>query len=331
MYNNQLNPSNFYEYASGSQESQITWVGGTPGAENDFANAQNWSTCATPQSDENVIIPGGLGDYPVLLSTVEVTDMILETGSSFNLNGQTLTLNGRFTNNGTFTHGNGTVVFDGTEDEQISGASGVTFYDLTINSTSNEVAVETPVVVENTLTLQSGYVAISDDQLSLTDNGEISGADASRYFITDGSACLQQEGLGGTRTGVIAFPVGVGPTSYTPVTIDNTGTEDDFCIRVATRVYSQGETGAGFEVTTDAIAKTWFVDEGTEGGSNVTMTLQWNLADELPGFDRTDMIVSHYTGGEWARHASNLTATNPSSNVYQVSVSAVDGFSPQSG
>lgn len=331
MYNNQSDPGAFYTYASSNEESQVTWVGGASGAETDFNNANNWSNCAVPATTESIILETGLTHYPVLTQNTQVVDLIIEAGASFGLGGFELTVTGRLTNSGTFTHSNGKVTFAGTAEQQISGSSATTLYDVEVNNSGNEVRIETSTTIENTVTLTSGFITISDNPLVITSTGEISGGSSSSFFITEGAECLEQEGIGSTgRTGDILFPIGISSLEYTPLTINNIGTEDDYCIRVADNVYSGGTTGSGVRLTSNQIDKTWFISEAVVGGSNVTMTIQWNIADELVGFDRTDMFIRHYTS-DWVNYESGITASNPSTDVYSASTAGVTSFSPVGG
>ncbi len=331
MYNNQSDPGSFYTYASSNEESQITWVGGAAGAETDFNNANNWSNCVVPATTESIILESGLGNYPVLTQNTQVVDLIIESGASFGLGGFELTVTGRLTNNGTFTHGGGKVTFAGSAEQQISGSSAITLEDVEVNNSGNEVRIENTTTVEGTVTLTSGFFTISDNTFTVTSSGDIPTGSSSSFFITEGTQCLEQEGIGSTgRMGNILFPVGISSTEYTPVTINNTGTDDDFCIRVADNAYSGGTTGSGAQLTSNMIDKTWFIDEAVAGGSNVTLTIQWNVADELVGFDRTDMFVRHYTTS-WVNYESGITASNPSTDVYAATTSGVTSFSPVGG
>ncbi|MEP5613923.1 MAG: LamG-like jellyroll fold domain-containing protein, partial [Cyclobacteriaceae bacterium] len=331
MYNNQSDPGSFYTYASANEESQVAWVGGASGAETDFNNANNWSNCVVPANTESIILESGLSNYPVLTQNTQVVDLIIESGATFGLGGFELTVTGRLTNNGTFTHSNGKVTFAGSAEQQLSGSSATTLYDVEVNNPGNEVRIETTTTIENTVTLTSGFITISDNPLTLTSTGEISGGSATSFFITEGAQCLEQENIGATgRTGNILFPLGISSAEYTPITINNAGTDDDFCVRVADNVYSGGNIGSGTQLTSRMIDKTWFVDEAVIGGSNATLTIQWNVGDELVDFDRTDMFIRHYTSS-WVQYESGITASNPGANVYSASTAGVTSFSPVGG
>jgi hypothetical protein len=61
------------------------------------------------------------------------------------------------------------------------------------------------------------------------------------------------------------------------------------------------------------------------GGSDVTMTIQWNTAEELSGFDRTNCRIGHYISGAWDS-GSGVAASG--SNPWTLSRSGITSFSP---
>lgn len=324
MYNNQSDPSTFYTYNSSNEESQVTWVGGASGDETNFNNPSNWSNCQVPTTSESIILESGSSFYPTLGANTQVEDLIIESGASFSLGTSELTVTGRFTNNGTFTAGTGSVIFAGSSEQQISGSSAITFYDIEVNNGSNEVRAENDVTVSNSLTLTSGFITISNNPFIIESTASIVGGSTSSFVITEGTECLEQEGIA-TADGDVSFPIGTSSSSYTPVTLNNIGTEDDFCVRVEDNVLSDGSTGT--EIVTEVVSKSWYVDESVTGGSDVTLTLQWNLSDELPDFDRSNMYIAHYTS-TWENYENGLAATNPSTNIYTASTSNVSSFCP---
>ncbi|MEO5889018.1 MAG: T9SS type A sorting domain-containing protein [Ferruginibacter sp.] len=101
---------------------------------------------------------------------------------------------------------------------------------------------------------------------------------------------LKISGIGGTgRAGSVLFPVGPTTSSYDPVTISNTGTNDDFAVAVN----DQSVPGApAFE----SVNATWNIKESIPGGSNVTLGTQWNTGDESAGFIRAVSGIVHSNG-----------------------------------
>jgi hypothetical protein len=142
------------------------------------------------------------------------------------------------------------------------------------------------------LTLVSGKLILNEFNLNLSSSGtSISGATSSNYIQTNSTGALRRT-VAGTA---VAFPVG--NSSYNPVTLTNTGSSDIFSASVSDAVLSEGTTGT--ELGTDVVDRTWTVNENTNGGSNVTMLVQWASADELPSFNPSSCYISHHNGTNW--------------------------------
>lgn len=65
-----------------------TWTGGST----DWNNAANWNPMTIPGSNDIAIIPGGLGNYPVLLNNITVRSINMQAGSRLDVNGFGLTV-----------------------------------------------------------------------------------------------------------------------------------------------------------------------------------------------------------------------------------------------
>ena len=243
------------------------------------------------------------------------------SGNNIVMQGDYLILeNTKLTNNSTFYSGSGTVVISGDASDAnttIGGSSLTTFYNLQINKTANGAQLENDIDISNQLTLTNGNIDIANYDLTIQNTASISGGSANSYVKTSNLGTVIQEVSGSN----VVFPVG--NQSYTPVTLNNGGTTDDFYVRVENVVYTNGTSGDA--ITTDVVNATWFIDEGTEGGSDVSATFQWNAADELPDFDRTQAFISHYDHSMW----NNGTASTASgSNPYTLTESNITTFSP---
>jgi Secretion system C-terminal sorting domain len=89
------------------------------------------------------------------------------------------------------------------------------------------------------------------------------------------------------------FPVGTSLYNSNFAKINNTGTQDNFSVRVVPYVLLNGISGD--TILTGNVKRTWLIDEQTPGGSNASVELLWFAPDELPVFDRNTSRVSHYT------------------------------------
>ncbi|MEL6926469.1 MAG: T9SS type A sorting domain-containing protein, partial [Bacteroidota bacterium] len=189
---------------------------------------------------------------------------------------------------------------------------------LVVDLDSNHVRLSNDIKIFNELSFGTdGCIDLQSNDLIVEVGASVTGASSSQYIITQGSGTLKQT----LSSGAITFPVGAG--SYNPITIQNVGTADVFSVRTVDAVYADGTTGA--EVTTQVVDCTWFIEEENAGGSDLTMTVSWNAADELSGFDRSNCTISHYESGAW-----DIGPVGAASGVgpYTLSRSGITSLSP---
>jgi len=320
-FNNQNDPSTFYSIAA--EEAEYYWTGNTS---TDWATASNWGTCLVPSVGDAVRIPSQAND-PVLDADRTIGDLIIESGATVDINGFNLTMTGGINNEGTFNQTTGTVTLAGSTNQLISGTSSSIFNNLVINNASNVNASSTT-EVNGTLTFSAGHILLSTNTLTIGSAGNIVGANSSSFIVTTGTGCLQQNGLGnGGITTARLFPVGTTTASYTPATITNSagGTLDNFCVYVCENIYEEGTCAIGTQIATGAVDRTWFITEDVAGNSDVTLTLQWNAAEEAAAFDRSISNLSRHDGSGWITQALVDASAGP---PYTVTASSLVSFSP---
>lgn len=215
----------------------------------------------------------------------------------------------KWVNNGTFTATNGTVYITGTTTQansSIEGTNETTFNKLTINKSSNGVQLGQNINIENTVTLTKGKLELNNNNVVLNGSFTIQNG---HYFQTSGTGKLSQTiTMGATRI----FPVG--NDTYTPMTLKNDGSADVFSVRSAPEVLVNGASGTA--LTSNVVDRTWFITEAVAGGSDLTLTANWNASDEMIGFDRTQCYLSHYTDSGWNGISSNsATGSGPYSVI----------------
>ncbi|MBS1752401.1 MAG: T9SS type A sorting domain-containing protein, partial [Bacteroidetes bacterium] len=174
-------------------------------------------------------------------------------------------------------------------------------YNLLNNSDTLNFSTIAPltrnVVVNGNLDLRQG---IPDDvpgwiggklllgNFDLTVNGEILNADTAHFIVTDGTGKLK---LVNNNTENV-FPVAVDTSHGNFVKIANSGTPDNFSVKIVPYVLQRGDNGD--TVRTGNVNRTWFIEEQTPGGSNAILTFLWYQQDEQPGFNRTQSAAAHY-------------------------------------
>jgi hypothetical protein len=188
-----------------------------------------------------------------------------------------------------------------------------------MNSTA-DVALTSNMTVQGNLTFDLGMMTTVDSQLTVI--GNISGGSSSSYFKSTGLGKLNKSIANGITQN---FPIGNG--AYNPVQIkNNTGSADEFSVRVLDEVYINGTSGTAS--IKDRVKRTWDISKATaNGGSGVDFTFVWNGSSEESG-TVTNPILNHYNGttGKWEMPA--VAASNFVSGTSVTFTGYTGSFSP---
>jgi hypothetical protein len=124
------------------------------------------------------------------------------------------------------------------------------------------------------------------------------GTELGQYFTLTGTGKIKRN-VGSTAT---LFPVGTSSTSYTPVTLTNTGTADSFSV-------SLKNTFDNAPVLPNSVVnKQWTINKLGSQTVNVVTGLGWLTADEGSAFVRTNTVdLMQYVSGAW----NNFGLSNP--------------------
>jgi hypothetical protein len=163
-----------------------------------------------------------------------------------------------------------------------------------------------------------GKIVLGDFDLTVI--GSIVNYDTAHFIVTNGTGKLKI--VNGNQQNI--FPVGVALYQTNFARINNTGTPDNFSVRVLPYVLRYGTIGD--TVRNAVVDRTWMIDEETAGGSNATVEMWWNAADELPGFDRMANRVAHYTSSWQFGDAGTAVADAP--GMFSRAQAGYTGFSP---
>ena len=304
--------------------SNNNWTGAV---NSQWSNPANWSCALVPTPNTNAII-NNVSNLPVISdSTPTCFKLSIALGAQVTLNNiaSKLDIYGPLELNGTLVNTIGTVSFSGNTLQDIPA---IGYHNLTINNAAG-VQLIGPTSVSNQLNFVDGTIRLN--QFSLTILGttaNILGANsANKFIVTNDTGNLVIENIGASgRSGIVTFPIGSNPLSFTPFSIRNLGISDHFAGRVMAKVYNQYATSGapiGPFFTANAVDKTWHVKEFLPGGSNANLTLTWNIADELIGFNRSVSYVGRYTGTQWV---GNIPNTAGGANPYFQSLGTVTNF-----
>lgn len=212
--------------------------------------------------------------------------------------------------------GSGTLKLNGNISSQMSGLN-ITMFRVTgtfeftgasqivpsggyskLKVTGSGITLNGNIVVNDTLFLQSGNVTLGANNITAK---VIKGGSASSYIVTDGAGGLKINNV----SGPVLFPVG--RTSYNPLIIDNSaGTADNFTVSVQDIIDNPTMDNS------HTVQRQWNIAEGTAGGSNASLTFQWNTADEGSMFDRNSstLYAGHWNGTMYDLYQAALGGTN---------------------
>jgi hypothetical protein len=238
-----------------------------------------------------------------------------------------LTISGN-KNNGNFTLEYGTIAGANTVSVTATNISGWTNYGNTFNYNGSSAQTVAPEIVYRNLTISGsntktlggntvvqGDLTLSSNKLildayNLTLSGIVNGAGSSSYVQTNGVGALKKNLI---NTAAFLFPVG--NSAYNPVTItNNTGTADDFTVRVQDAVYVNGLSGT--TVSTPRVDRTWQIGKNSgssSAGSGVDFEFQWDPAQETGGISTYEL--NHHNGSLWGlasgTGSTTVSGTNP--------------------
>ncbi len=223
--------------------------------------------------------------------------------------GATLTINGTFNHNGGNITGTGTIAY---------GPLGILSYGAATMQTTTSMeypAVNVPnsVIINNasdvnlhatrtlvSLTFTNGHLILGTNNLIVSILGSISGASSSRYIVTNNTGALVINGIDNNN---FTFPVGPNTTLYHPVTINNTGTPDDFSVNLSTA------SAPACLPAVASVTETWNISEGTPLGSNCTLTFNYSGAATGGSYSSSGAQIVHCTGTTADYHNGSVTGS----------------------
>jgi len=148
------------------------------------------------------------------------------------------------------------------------------------------------------------YRTISLGSANLIINGITTGT-PTYWYKTNGSGSVKR-----SIPNASSFTFPIGNSTYNPVTIkNNTGTADEFSVRVADEVYVNGVSG---NISNQPrINRTWHIGKiNSNSGAGVDFTFQWNaINEEIGTFTSSSRRLNHHNGSNWT--FANGTSGSP--------------------
>jgi hypothetical protein len=148
----------------------------------------------------------------------------------------------------------------------------------------------------------------------------VNGGNAASYVRTSGTGTLNRT----VGNNAVFFPVG--RSAYNAATLTNSGAADKYSVRVIDNVTDIGTNAdAGAQTSMAVVNRTWMINEEVAGGSNVTLSLEWNgPSEEINNFTENSAFIAHYMAadGLW----DNIGGVVQPSGVIQTG--GITSFSP---
>jgi hypothetical protein len=255
---------------------------------------------------------------------------VIESGTLV-LNGFVLTSKGTFaTTAGAYLSGNSNsgLLLDGTGDAILSFAPGnATLDTLLVSQTSGAVLLNSNLLVEKQLQLQSGHLVLGAATLTMAFQAKVVGGTENSYVVTDGTGSLKAWAKAGA--GATFFPCG-SSTAFFPAEITQSATAADVLldVRVAPGVLSEGDAGTNLALTESLVDHTWFIEaDNASAALDLSFTLFWNIAAEVNGFNHNKCYISHFENGAWDIK-TGVQATAEINSYFSVSRTNISSLSP---
>ncbi|HUR09789.1 MAG TPA: hypothetical protein VM012_00370 [Flavitalea sp.] len=244
----------------------------------------------------------------------------IQTGAQFYIqSGATVTVQGDILSNEDI-QGPGLLLLKGSALQNFN-LNGKTIQNLQIDNASN-ISFGGNAIIGSSLLFTNGKVLLNASDLRLLSTATLTGTDNTKYFITNNTGRLIRNAV---DVSGFTFPVGFDATTYNPITLIQNGVVDDLGVRVLQNVLKNGTSGAA--LIKEAVDASWDINESTPGGSNLTMTANWNATDELPGFNRTKTGISLFDGIGWDLNKT-MIVTASGSGPYSISRNNVTNLGP---
>jgi hypothetical protein len=283
-------------------------------ASNNLNVSGNWTNNGSFTPVTGTVIFSGTtqtinGSASTTFNNLTLSNSGLKTLSTIPAVNGTLSMEGTATASAAPTYGGSAILQYKGSGSQTTGAElPSNINNLTINK-SNSVALSGSTIVSGTFALTSGYISLGSNNLTVN---SISGGSSTSYIITDGTGTLVQN----VGPSPVTFPVGFVASDYTPITFSNTGTSQNYFVRVR-YIFPDDRTGG--------LYRQWFVQESIPSSTRLSsLGLAWTINSIGTLLDPNPCdIVENFTGDNapyqkiyGGLDGSSLSVTTPTLNYF---------------
>ena len=238
------------------------------------------------------------------------SNLTIASGATLNAAGYNITINGNWSNSGTYTAGASTVDMTGTS-KTIGGSSNSNFYNLTISG-STSLGVNTD--VSNVFNLNSAILTLGSYDITLGVSGTVTGTpSATNMVVATGTGHFHKTFAAG-NTAAFTYPIGDATITaeYSPVTLGFS--ENIIQGTVGARVTDADHPSIG--TTTNRISRYWSFITNTLSSYTYSASFSYLAAD--PVGIQSLMKLSRYNGS-W----NQIDESSASANVLSSGATAL--------
>ena len=217
------------------------------------------------------------------------------------------------TNNGLFTMGSGTLIFNGTEDQNYTSnvPGGNILTNMTMNNTGGNLILNAPLNVNGLTTLTNGVISTGTYSLNIGAAGTVTGANTGSYVNGNLSKTMP-------AAGASSMFYEVGDNSYSPVMLTFTGSSvNSGSINVISTNGSHPAMATSYVNTSNFVNRYWTVTNSgiSPAPTSVNVALSYDPGDITSGLGiNTGYIIREYAGSAWTTllpENNTATATAP--------------------
>jgi pectin methylesterase-like acyl-CoA thioesterase len=269
------------------------------------------SNVTLPTAGFGLVVNGTLNTGAYVVSGSGATTIADGAVVSF---GAATGIDGNFANSGTKQYStNANYNFNGTVTQTTGTTMPAGAHTLLINNSTNVTL--SAALTAGVVNLTAGKLLLGNNTLADT---TIMGNVPTNYIVTNGTGKLKQS-VG--ASGNILFPVGSSVSSYTPATLNNTGTTDNFSVSV------KDNFDNAISDTTKIVRKQWTITpDNASGAANVGMTLGWIATEQGSAFNVAAANISNYRNSAWANVTATTTGSGTAVSPYAATASGFTQF-----
>ena len=229
----------------------------------------------------------------------------------FNFQNNTVSVGGNFnynnTNNGIFTMGTGTLVFNGTGAQSYTSIvpGGNTLSNMTMANTGSGLTLNAPLNVSGTTTLTSGIVATGVYSLSIGAAGNVTGASSTSYV--NGNLTKAMPAAGSTS---MFYDIG-DANSYAPILLTFSSSMNSGNVTAKATAGAHPSMATSYVNPVNFVNRYWTISAASVNPATVNAAFSYNSADITSGLGlNTGFIIREYTSGAWTTSPSETNTTS---------------------